>query len=215
MTHSATRAWFCAAIALLTASIANPLVESASNAGLFGSARYTDHSQIDLPPTLFVGALFLLRCLFLRVRALLGRRNAPRRHWLQTSGDALDGKVLARLLPCVFALQIIALYVMETVEQIAVFGHPLGGSVWLGGPVLVSLAAHALLCAITIAAAGKMLRAFAQTALRIVAFIREIASLAVGGSDAAFALPRRSLSRPYNAPTLCRIGERAPPFLVA
>jgi len=34
------------------------------------------------------------------------------------------------------------LFVMETLEQTAVYGHVLGGTLWLGAPILIALAMH-------------------------------------------------------------------------
>jgi hypothetical protein len=42
------RAWFCLAAALVAASITDPLVEFASNSGMFGPGSFTDHSNQDV-----------------------------------------------------------------------------------------------------------------------------------------------------------------------
>jgi hypothetical protein len=113
--------------------MADPLVEWASNAGRFGPGNFTDHSTADVVPALLVGVLFVATHLWLRVRRALTR--GPASDLLRASRQAIGGGVL-RLLPLVFAIQMLVLYCMETSEQIAVVGHPLGGMIWLGGPVL-------------------------------------------------------------------------------
>src|SRR5262249_25040176 len=49
------RLWFSLAVAVIASAIADPLLEAASNAGIFGNAHYTDHSNLDVLPALAVG----------------------------------------------------------------------------------------------------------------------------------------------------------------
>jgi hypothetical protein len=203
MTRSWARLCFCLLVALVSAAIADPLLETASNAGLFGPGNYTDHSTLDVLPVLCAGTLPALLHLSLRVLQLL--RNA----------DLAAGEALWSLLPWIFAAQIVVLYGMETTEQIVTAGHALGGTIWLGAPVAVSLCAHAATCLMVSLAAAALLRRCARAALRLAHFVlgtpRSIArSLRPIVLGRAFAVPARVL-----APTTCRIGERAPPFLCA
>jgi hypothetical protein len=53
---------------------------------------------------------------------------------------------------------------METCEQTAIWGHPLGGTIWLGGPIAISLALHAIA---GVAVAGLFSRALRWLAIRV------------------------------------------------
>lgn len=198
----ALRAWFCIAAALVAASIADPLVEFASNRGLFGAGSFTDHSNQDVLPALCAGLLFGTVCVVLRVRGLLAFRVAL-------------PPAMSVLLPDVFAVQIALLYGMETLEQFVVAGHPLGGTVWLGGPPPASLAAHAASCVLATFLLGRLTRSLSHKAARIVA--RIVAAIGLAPRSPAIAFLRRShrADARRRAPLLGRTGERAPPFLTA
>jgi hypothetical protein len=198
----ATRVWFCIAAALVAASIADPLVESASNSGLFGAGSFTDHSNQDVLPALCAGLLFGAVYVVLRVRGILAHRIA------------LPASVSV-LLPYVFVAQIALLYVMETLEQFVVAGHALGGTVWLGGPPLASLAVHAASCVLATFVLGHLARVLSHKAVRIVAHI--VAAIGLAPRTPAIAFLRRShrADARRRAPLLGRTGERAPPHLAA
>jgi hypothetical protein len=172
MSRTSIRLWFCLAAAIVAAAIADPLLEWASNAGLFGSGAYTDHSNVDVLPALLAGVLFVVAHVSLRVRRALALSS--RTDIFQASGVALRAGVL-RLLPVTFAIQLLALYTMESLEQASVTGHVLGGTVWLGGPVLVSLLVHAIACVGVTYALSRVLRACARTTLHVIHLIRAMA----------------------------------------
>jgi hypothetical protein len=71
----AIRAWFCIAAALVAASVADPLVEFASNRGVFGPGSFTDHSNRDVLPALCAGLAFGAVYVLLRARSILARRD--------------------------------------------------------------------------------------------------------------------------------------------
>ncbi|MGB6984452.1 MAG: hypothetical protein WBD74_00605, partial [Candidatus Aquilonibacter sp.] len=133
MRRTAIRVWFTLAAAVIAAAIADPCVETVANAGWFGPGNFTDHSTLDVVPALVSGAVLIAICLAMRIR----------RELLRASGEALRADV-ERLLPALFATQLGVLWTMETGEQIVVAGHPLGGTIWLGGPLWFSLTVHAL-----------------------------------------------------------------------
>jgi hypothetical protein len=189
---------FCAALAVISAAIADPLVEFASNAGWFGKGSFTDHSNLDVLPALVAGAGLMLLYLIRRARLVVAGQAFPRG--------------VAPLLPAVFACQVAALYAMETCEQFVIAGHALGPAVWLGAPPPVSLAIHAAICVAVTVWFGRSIRSLAATTLRVIRLIRAIATLAVRNPGVvAF---RAGEARCFNdlAPVLCRIGERAPPL---
>ena len=212
LSRSSIQLWFCLAVAAISAAIADPLVEWASNAGRFGPGNFTDHSSADVVPALVVGALFVITHLVLRIRRALV--SGPAYDLLRASRDAIDGR-MTRLLPLMFAVQMLALYCMETVEQVAVVGHPLGSTIWLGGPVLASLAVHAIACVLVAVTASKVLRSLARSAVRAVLFILAMAVRPARGVSPA------ELGRPSTCSShiaffvLCNVGERAPPLLTA
>jgi hypothetical protein len=212
LSRSSIQLWFCLAVAAISAAIADPLVEWASNAGRFGPGNFTDHSSADVVPALLVGVLFVVTHLLLRVRRAL--TSGPAHDLLRASREALIGRV-TRLLPIMFAVQILALYCMETAEQLAVIGHPLGGTIWLGGPALVSLLVHALTCTLVACSASKALCALTQSAVQAVRLILAMAARPARGVSPAELGRPTTCSSPISFFVLCNVGERAPPLLTA
>jgi hypothetical protein len=203
---SPIRIWFCIAAALVAASIADPLIEFASNSGAFGPGSFTDHSNWDVFPALGAGIALAAIYIGLRVRRTFVRADVH---------DGLRPSALLSLLPYVFAAQIALLYVMETVEQFAVAGHALGGLIWLGGPAPVSLAVHAVICVVTTLLLGRLACRLARSAASFVAHI--IAAIAVVPRSAAatFTVVSRRADARRRPPLLSRTGLRAPPPLPA
>lgn len=174
-------------------------MEFASNAGWFGPGNFTDRSNLDVLPALVVGLGVLALYLIGTARTLLAGTALPRR--------------IVSLVPSIFVLQILALYAMETAEQVIVAGHTLGPTVWLGGPIFASLAIHAAFCLAITLWIARSARGLAVTTLRVIRLIKAIATLA---AQAVGILPSRpSGERCFRqlVPVLCRIGERAPPLL--
>ena len=205
-------AWFVVAVAAIAAALADLLIEGLSNHGAFGRGAFTDGSNAVNGPVAVLGAIFLLRFLYLRARrALRAGDDAPA---APGSGRDLTLAALAWRIGAIFAVQIAALWTMETFEQFAVFGHGFGGTVWLGGPTALSLAMHAVVCVVTVLSARALLRALEPRALRLLRAL--LALLGAVGDD----------SRPHFSPglapvvvlpyfVLCRIGVRAPPAAVS
>lgn len=199
MNNCYVRWGFCAALAVISAAMADPLVEFASNAGWFGRGNFTDHSNLDVVPALLAGVALMTVYLFRKARLVLSGRAFPRG--------------IAPLLPAIFALQLLALYGMETAEQLVVAGHLFGPAVWLGAPPLISLAIHAAVCAGVSLWFGRSIRTLATTTLRVIRLIRAIATLAA--RSCAVPARRTFAARCFKdlAPVLCSIGERAPPVV--
>ncbi|MGP6191568.1 MAG: hypothetical protein ACLPSH_16190 [Vulcanimicrobiaceae bacterium] len=212
MQRAWVRLWFCLAVAFIGFATADPLLEWASNHGLFGPGNFTDHSNADVLPASLCGLVFVLLHLLTR-GWYVARTRKQLRYSVTAWARALDSRGVAGLLPFAFALQLGVLYVMETAEQLVVTGHCLGGALWLGGPVLVSLAAHATFCvAITFAATGTI-RAFAKTALRIVRFVAAFVALASRVRKPIITRAHSTATRLQALAPVCRIGERAPPVV--
>ena len=215
LTPSFLRFCFSLTVAFVAVSIADPLLEYASNAGWFGPGRFTDHSTADVMPALLLGCACAALYLLLRVRAALAGLNPPTVDFFKATGLALDSGWV-RLLPRAFALQILILFAMETAEQYVVWGHSLGSSVWLGAPALASLIAHAATCVVVAYIIARIVRALAHATLRVIRFIQAFATLAIRGTPAIARSSRHCVTYPnLGTVLLCAIGERAPPLLVA
>ena len=197
------RLWFCFAVAVLAAAVADPCIEALSNAGVFGSGQFTDRSNLDVIPALIVGALLLATYFVLRVR----------RELLLSSIDAVREGVVS-LLPATFAVQLGALCAMETIEQIAVYGHRLGGTVWLGGPVIFSLLAHAFACVGIAYALAAALRIGARKTARAIRLIRALLERALHGPAPLATRVREPVRILRRLPVLSPTGNRAPPVAI-
>lgn len=191
----------------------DPAVEYLANGGFFGPGNFTDHSNLDVLPAL--GAALALALLFTAglVRRGLRRGNAPA--WLRRCAVASDDRALPQLLPAIFALQMVVLWSMETWEQIVVAGHPLGGTIWLGGPLAISLLLHAGGCLAVTCALARALRWSARRLVEVVVFIRLL--LCSLRRELAGRRPRTfeiAASR-FLEPLLACLNGRAPPYLTA
>ena len=202
MAPTTIRLLFALAVAIIAAAIADPLLEGASNAGIFGPGSFTDHSNLDVVPAVIAGVMLLAVHVGFKARGML----------LRESSRALETGT-SRLLPAAFAIQLLVLYVMETSEQFVTLGHTLGGTVWLGAPVIVSFIVHAITCVLVATVLARAVRTLAKAAVRIVRLVRALAARPaqpprpVFGRDVDLAVFAR-----YR-PVLGRIGERAPPLL--
>lgn len=164
---------FRVVVAVAAAAVADPLVERLSDTGMFGPGRFTDHSNLDVIPALLVA--FGLSALFVAVLAArMLRKPVYPPQWLRRYAGELDSASVCRMLPSIFVLQIVALLGMETLEQIITAGHPLGGALWLGGPIAFSLCGHFLSCAIFTWALFHALHWSAREIVRVVRIALEI-----------------------------------------
>lgn len=191
------RFWFCLALAIVGAAIADPLVEFASNAGCFGRGTFTDRSTLDVVPALVAGFAVLALYVAAKARALVA--------------GALPSRNAAALLPATFAMQMLALLGMETTEQLVAYGHIQGPWIWLGGPPAASLAVHAVVCVTLAFCVTRCLRRLAAATLHALHFIRRFAPCR---SSETVRRARRwgdSFCLRDLSPIPCRIGERAPP----
>jgi hypothetical protein len=209
---SASRFPFLLAVALVAAAAGDALVETISNSGIIGSG-YNDNNHLSVIPALVAGVLLALMVVSARTFSLFRRGSALRHDWLIESATHLARESPLRDIPLVLALQLAALFAMESIEQLAFGGRLLGGTVWLGGPIALSLVMHAILgsaCTLLLAA---LVRAILATVASLVrdAIDAILFSLARDGRrtfvkrDADAALLRAQ------APHLRQLGGRAPP----
>jgi hypothetical protein len=209
---SRTRVAYVLAAAITAAAATDPVVEQLSNVGLFGKQSFTDHSNLDVIPALCIGAALIAVWAGILIRRMLARATyAPA--WLRLSASDLDHASAARLIPAIFFLQLIALWTMETLEQVVVYGHTFGGTLWLGGPVLVSLVFHFAGCVLASLGLRWIVHASAKTLAEVVrnvlAFILRLRIARPAIADRRFETPRLRRREPF----LTRLKGRAPPIL--
>ncbi len=207
-----TRFSFLAAVALIAAAVADPVVESIANSGILGG-RYEDNNHLFVTPVLLIGGAFILRVLTLRCLDVW-RSTSGSRNWLVDVAKEFSERSTLQDLPYVFGMQLAALFLMESAEQLAVGGRLLGGTAWLGGPILFSLLAHAMVGAVCLCALESFLRALLRTFASFVRSVIEFIWLAISRADGGIRFGRRE------APNLLaqsvhvhQVGGRAPPLL--
>ena len=201
--------WFCAAVAIIAAALANPCVEFASNAGWLGHGVFTDHSNVDVIPTLIVG-IALPALLFLRrIGELLFPVGAGRvQTWLRLASRVLRLRNVLSLVPAACGMQLVVLFSMESLEQLAVRGHLLGGMLWLGGPIAAGLLVHAVFCIATAFALAGIMQGLERGAVRVA---RLICSALLSARDIPPIIVRDLTTSLRPSPLHCSTGERAPP----
>lgn len=201
MARGSIKLWFCLVAAVAAVAIADPLLEAASNAGWFGPGNFTDHSNVDIGPVFALGLLFAGFYLASRIHRMRAR--------------IVTGSGVWRLLPVIFGAQIATLYLAESCEQCFVHGHLLAPAVWLGAPIAVSLAAHAASCVFTTLALSRLLEILYGKTLELVRLVRVFATARMPVTGAFMALAANDAAPHLSLCALCRLGERAPPFVAA
>jgi hypothetical protein len=204
---------FLLATALIAAALADPLVESVSNTGLLGSG-YSDNDHLGVLPTLLIGTVLALVIATIRCVDVWRRETATGRHWLGDAAREFSERSPIRDLPLIFGLQLCALFLLESSEQLLDEGHLLGGTVWLGGPIAFSLLTHALVGAACTYALGAFMRAFVRT-FRV--FVRTALQFVwLGAMRKCKGIGLRRSEQPHHVqPSRAhQIGGRAPPRLL-
>lgn len=197
----ASRGIFACAAAVTGAALVDPLVEALSNAHVFGPGLYTDRSNADVIPALSVAAVFSGLFIVLAVQKILRQEVAVAR-WLRPYATQFSITSVRGLLPLIFAVQLAVLYSMETAEQLVTSGHIMGPTIWLGAPVLLSLAFHAAGCAVVTFGLSRLLSALTK---RIVDVVRAVLQ---------FVIIRRNLGSGCHLPIEpITISERLKPFI--
>lgn len=216
MRADVARLLFCLVAAVTAAALADPVVEWLSNHGAFGTGRWTDHSNADVLPVfsaaLVFAALFIVGVVRRTMRHSGLNRTAA---WIRDSHAAVPVRTALRLFPATFALQIGTVFGAETIEQLAVAGHTFGGTVWLGGPVLVSLGLHAAVGLLVVTLLAWLLDWIAQSIIDVIELIRRLVlpwdSLSPLPCVVAYLAP----PRPMDVRAIAASHGRAPPHLRA
>lgn len=196
---------------MVAAAVADPIVESMSNAGVFGPGRFTDHSTIDVIPALCMAVGLLLVSAALCARRLINESAYPPR-WVRCCAAYLGSRSLWEMLPSIFVMQMAVLFAMETLEQIAIAGHLLGGTVWLGGPIAASALIHAISCVSFTWTLSRIVVSSARTIARAVQLALEILQTLLAG-EAPLADAYHIATRRFIEPYLRALQGRAPPLL--
>jgi hypothetical protein len=212
MRAGVARLLFCLAAAFTSAALTDPLVEALSNRGAFGSGHFTDHSNADVFPALAAGGVFAALFLIGVVRRAMPRSRIGRTPaWLRDSRAAVPLATALRLFPATFSLQIVTLFGAETLEQFAVTGHTFGGTIWLGGPIVVSLALHAVIGLLVVTVLAKLLDWVAQSIADAIELLRRLVlawdSLSPAPAVAAYLVAPGTSDQP----AIAAVRGRAPP----
>lgn len=168
MSYKAIRTIFVCAVAFVGAVAGDALIEGLSNSQLLWRGNYTDHSSADLLPMSIVAGLTVAVVLALFLKHRLGTWKPATRALVLAASRALAARGVVRLIPAIYLLQLATLFGMESIEQVAVYGHLFGGTVWLGGPVAVSLCAHLVIAAVFTLALARCLTVLADMLAYIV-----------------------------------------------
>jgi hypothetical protein len=202
---------FCVAAAVTAAAVSDPVMEWMSNRGTFGPGNFTDHSTRDVLPALCTGIL-LAALLIIGVVRRAASRSARAPEWLRNYVSASNDRALPRLLPAIFTIQLLILWSMESLEQIAVDGRPLGGAIWLGGPLAVSLLVHLAGCLLFTWLLARMLRWSAEAIVDVVSFIRQLLCAVLRDTGIRSSHSLDIPASRFIEPLLARLNGRAPPY---
>lgn len=203
---------FLMAVALLAAAIGDLLVETIANSGILGPG-FADNDHSSIIPALIVGASLALLLIGWECRRLVRSRSEARERPI-----GLARRFLARApihdVPFVVVLQLGMVFIMESGEQFFGEGGLLGGTVWLGGPVVFSLLAHACIGAICTVLVAHGMRAIVRRCATLVEVVFD-RILGAFGRKTATIFTRRDDRAPCFRTQMLRVhqcGERAPPF---
>lgn len=208
-TSRSVRIVFVVAVSFCAATLGDAMLEAVSNSGVLWRGHYTDKSSLNLLPTcaLAILALFVAFCLIVREQ---GTASGSFRALMYSMSRTLRRRSVVRLLPVIATLQFATLFAMETVEQTIVYGHPLGGSLWLGAPTVVALIAHIIIGSV---GAFGIASALTLSAERLVRIVRSALTdlLTPEGTHVWVALRQRSVRGADDLLRFARRSKRGPP----
>ena len=200
--------------ALCAADLGHAAVAALTRFGLaIGPYSSYNHSAV-VPALLAAGACALLAFLNI-VGQAIARATRLDGDWLSYVAARIAQASTLRIAPAVFIVQVLVLFAMESAEQIAALGHPLGLIASFGGPLLFVLAVHAIAALIVVAALLQACRALMLAAQAIADAARPMLRLSVNTSSAT-PNERRFLVQVWSetghlAPLATRIANRPPP----
>ncbi|GEM_PF-4660301 len=144
--------------ALCAANLAHSAIAALTRAG-WVAGPYASYSHGAIFPTL-LAACALASIAFLNVLGeALAKAARMREDWLRHVAIHFSKISPVKLVPAMFAAQLVTLLAMERAEQVAALGHPLGLAASLGAPLLVVLAVHVLVAFLVVFAILRACRA--------------------------------------------------------
>lgn len=197
--------------ALVAAALGDTLVEFSADAGLFGNGYYDGDQSGVLPALLCAAAIGLAIVVGTIVTLIRGTAPGAARALVRATAAGLSRRSLLRDLPAIGALQIAGVYGIERTEA-ALHGAAFApGPAWLGAPLPIALAMHALVCILCIVVLSALLRVLVRAGAAIV--LRFLAAVFDAGSPSPACLSRRARPRVCSAAIAAghQRGNRAPP----
>ena len=211
--HTSIRGVFACSAALLAAVAGDAVLEGISNAGILWHGHYTDRSSLNLLPVFLLAVLAIIATLGLSVCRRARETGLSARSLLISSSRSLAEPNVVRLLPAIFLLQILVLFSMETMEQIAVYGHIFGGVLWMGAPIIASLLGHAFFTVVSAFSLSKGLEALTKALVSIVKQLFMLLAALAGERPAPILHPERV--RAVQLLISALLGERGTPLFIA
>ena len=207
---------FLLAAALIAGGVGDPLVETIADTGIFG-AGYHDTNHLGVLPALVCGLVLTIEIALLRCIQAFRRDSRTSRDRLIAVVERFGARSAPRDVPIVFILQLLVVFAIETTEQLLAGSGARSALEWLGGPIAFSLGVHALLALVITIVLASLARAIAATLLSLVriAFAFIAMQPARGGAAPLHQWLDGGFGRRRQSPRACRVGGRAPPFLLA
>ena len=214
----ARRALLFLAAATLSAVVSDWAIETAAHLGLYGPA-FAAHDQRSVLATATAGVVLALAAI---VVSLLERcrilRDDASDGWLIGTAHDISARWSWRAFPSTLALALIVRYAMESAELLRTSGHAAAGLAWLGGPIFIALALHAVFCGLTVLALVAAMRATARAFDIVIVAVVTLLAIRLNATSPSSAIASRDHACRFNHRRsllgLC-LGERAPPFVLS
>jgi hypothetical protein len=214
----ARRALLFLAAAVLSAVMSDLVIETAANLGLYGRS-FADHDQRSVLATTTAGVVLAVAAI---VVSLLERwrvlRGDSSQDWLVDAARDISARWSWCAFPSTLTVAIAVRYTMESAELVRTSGHIAVGLAWLGGPVLIALALHAVFCILAVLGLIAVMHAFARAFDAVVVAIATLIAVLSSAISPSDDFTRRD---PVRHVVHCRsllgrrLGERAPPLALS
>ena len=202
---------FFVAAALLSALLSDWTIEGSASMGLFGQIfNVPDQRSAVCTAAVVVGLVFL--CILTRVLEKLSILRSDG-DWIEEAARDISSRWSWSALGATYAVALVARYAMESARQIEQTGQIARGWDWLGGPLVIALVIHAVLCALACVGLFAFMRELDRTLDRVVAFVRTLITiLDIYTHNVTRCTDRiRSVVYRRNCALARHLGERAPP----
>jgi len=212
------RAFLFLAAAALSAVMSDCLIENAAHFGLYGP-RFADHDQRSVICTITAGVMLVLAAALILIleRLRVVRTAFAAQDWVADAAHHIATKGSWRTLPPTLGAALLVRYAMESSELLSNTGHVAVGLGWLGGPLLVALAVHAVCCALALLGLSAVMRSLDDAVRALVSTLVALLSALltrVARGPVSVRRDHRCALR-GQSPLARLLGERGPPALVA